>query len=146
MARPSALLAVSALVVAAGCVGGVADQSPTPSASPSATETIADEDAGQRAITAEQARVERVAADVENLTGLVFGTLDPAEYEVRRRNASGVVVRVDVGYSVSVDCDGDGEFDYSLDGANTVATYVVTDERTRLLSVSQGFADPTGHC
>lgn len=162
MVRPLSLLAVCVLVVAAGCLGGLSASSgtatrtagPTPSATtpptadaPTSTAaTLSTTAAGERAVAAEQARVEREAAAYPNLVGLAFGILDPAEYEVVRRNASGVVVRVDVGYSVSLDCDGDGEPDSAIDGANTIATYLVTDERARLLEIFQGFFDPERYC
>ncbi len=162
MVRPLALLAICGLVVAAGCLGGFAGSSGTasppvtPSSSatstpatattPPPTPTPSDRSAGEQAVAAEQARIERQAEEYASLSGLSFGILDPAEHEGVRRNASGVVVRVDVGYSVSLDCDGDGEPDSAVDGANTEATYLVTDEQVRLLEVSQGFFDPGRYC
>ncbi len=61
-------------------------------------------------------------------------------------NSTGVVVGVTIGYSVSVDCDGDGEPDSAIDGANTVTTYVVTEDARRLVDISRGLLDPAAYC
>ena len=61
-------------------------------------------------------------------------------------NSTGVVVGVTIGYSVSVDCDGDGEPDSAIDGANTVTTSVVTEDAKRPIDISRGFLDPAAYC
>ncbi|SHH53073.1 hypothetical protein [Halobaculum gomorrense] len=151
------------LVVAAGCLGPAGVATPatdTPTEPPSATSTpgqtptqtapvtppVSDEVAGERAVAAEQARIERIAAGNDTLTGLSFGILRPDEFEVVDRNRTAVIVRVTVGYSVSFDCDGDGEPESSADGAYTEATYLVTETETELRAVSQGFLPSGGHC
>lgn len=150
------LLAVVALAVA-GCTGSVTEQpTATPSIdssvddsstaqatdAPSAagTPAVSNETAGERAIAAEKARIRNATASWSNLTDLSFGILRPAESEVRTRNASGVVVRVTVGYSTSYDCG------LSADGAATETRYVVTPERTRLVAVEEDVPDSPGYC
>lgn len=142
MTRALHLLAVCLLVVAGGCLGGPLGPSTTPSATP----TISAQAAGELAIDAEKERIERRAARYETLVGLGFGILEPAEFEVVTRDGTGVHVRVNVGYSVSLDCDVDGEPESSLDGANVEATYLVTGERVRLQEVSRDFFDPGRYC
>jgi hypothetical protein len=63
-----------------------------------------------------------------------------------RRNSTGVAVGVTVGYSVSVDCDGDGEPDSAIDGANTITTDFVTEDGQRLIDTSRDFLEPAAHC
>ncbi|WP_380675256.1 hypothetical protein [Salinigranum sp. GCM10025319] len=150
-------LSLCVLVGLAGCTGSVADPSGEPTADPSTdrstpttTETtlsptdavppISDEEAGERAIAAEKARIGNVTADWENRTDLSFGILRPAEYEVRSRNASGVVLSVTVGYSTSFSCG------TSVDGAATTTRYVVTPETVRLVAVEQDVPESPSYC
>ncbi|WP_277553352.1 hypothetical protein [Halobaculum limi] len=153
------LLVVCCLVASAGCLGpsGAAPSttdaptdSPaaTPTVTPTATPTppVSAEAAGERAIAAEKDRIERVAADDDTLTGLAFGILRPAEFEVVEWNRTSITVRVRVGYSVSFDCDGDGDPESSADGAYTEATYLVTETETELRTISQEFLPSGGHC
>lgn len=136
-------LVVPALLLLAGCAGTPgAPASPTPSA----TETRSAAALGDLSIEAEQTRIERSAAEYDNITGLSFGALEPAETEVQQRNRTGATVRVNVGYSVEFDCDGDDEPDSSVDGANTITTYHVTENRSQLVTVSQDFLDPDRYC
>lgn len=154
--RYGVLLAVFVLAVA-GCTGPVTDQptaapsaessgddSPTARATDAAAETgspaMSDETAGERAIRAEKARIGNATAAWSNRTDLSFGILRPTEYEVQRRNASGVVVHVTVGYSTSFDCG------LSADGAATETRYLVRPERTRLVAVEQDVPGSPGHC
>lgn len=140
---------VLVLVVFAGCAGAgppTAGPSPTEHASASATptatapatptpSTLPNETAGERAISAEKARIRNETSAWESLTDLSFGILRPAEYTVRSRNASGVIVDVTVGYSMEFDCN------TAVDGAATKARYVVTAETTRLVAVAQDVPD-----
>lgn len=157
MSRIHAVLVLALLAVASGCSGGPGTAAtPTRGASTTAatttatpTSTLAAHDAGERAVAAEQERIEAVAAEFGNLTGLTFGAVNPPEFEVIDRNASGVVVRVTVGYSVSVDCDGDGDPESAVDGASTVARYRVTDDAVALLAVTRAFlggGSPDAYC
>lgn len=166
MVRTHALLAVCALVVVAGCLGGGAGTTATRTTTPTpadttatrttadtttvrttaGTRTASDEAVGERAIAAEKRRVERTMATYETVTDLSFGILRLPDYEVVRRNESGAVVRASVGYSVEVDCDGDGEPDSSADGAKTVATYLVAGDDVRLLGVSQDVPREEVYC
>jgi hypothetical protein len=134
-----------ALVVLAGCVGSgppaaappTAEQTTaptTPTATPTAS-TLPDETAGERAIAAEKARIRDELLGSASLTGLSFGILRPAEYTVRSRNASGVVVAVTVGYSMEFDCG------LAVGGAATKTWYVVTAVSTRLVAVTQDVSD-----
>jgi hypothetical protein len=144
------------LFALAGCLGGVGQSpsSPAPSATPSPTTTatltptatLSTDDAGERAIAAEQSRIERRLGEYEAVGGLGFGILRPAESEVVARNGSGVVVRVTAGYSLELDCDGDGTPEESLDGAGTETTYAVSEAGARLAGVSRGVLDPSGYC
>lgn len=110
--------------------------SPTPTASPTLTTVpdIPDDEAGRRAIAAEQARVENATDDWGNLTNLSFGVLRPAEYELVARNESGVVVDVEVGYSMEFACGNATEATQSVDGAGTEARYLVTEGSVELLA------------
>lgn len=154
--RYGVLLAVVVLALA-GCTGSVTEQpTATPSidssvddsstaqatdaAAAAGTPAVSNETAGERAIAAEKARIRNATASWSNLTDLSFGILRPAESEVRTRNASGVVVRVTVGYSTSYDCG------LSADGAATETRYVVTPERTRLVTVEEDVPDSPGYC
>jgi hypothetical protein len=101
------------------------------------TPTFSAETAGERAIDAEQARIRDATAEWESLTDLSFGILRPAEYTVRSRNASGVVVAVTVGYSMEFDCD------TAVDGAATKTRYFVTAEDVRLVAVTQDVPAPS---
>lgn len=152
------LLALCALVVLAGCGGGPgapsatpsasATQSPTPTASETpaapATSTLSGEAVGQRVIHAEQTRVRERAEEYDQLAEISFGILKPAEYEVDRRNSTGVFVEVTVGYSSTLDCD-DGR-DPAVDGATTEATYFATEDELHLLNVSQDVVDLGSYC
>ena len=114
-----------------------------PAAPSSPTESIpsvSDEAAGDRAIAAEKERIRNVTADWANRTDLRFGILRPAEYEVRSRNASGVVLSVTVGYSTSFSCG------TSVDGAATKTRYFVTPERVRLVAVEQDVPESPSYC
>lgn len=142
MERTLSLLALCGLVLAAGCLGGGTNPSDTPS--PTSTQT--NQSLGERAISAEQTRIEGKATEYDNLSGLGFGILVPAESEVVQRNGTGAVVRVTVGYSYEVDCDGDGDPDSASDGATTETTYFVDETDERLLTVAQDFYPPDGHC
>ncbi|SFR57735.1 hypothetical protein SAMN04487947_2478 [Halogeometricum rufum] len=160
MTRTRPLLLVCVLLVLAGCLGGVGESpssptssatppatpTPTPTPTPTSTATISADDAGERAIEAEQSRIERRLSEYEAVGGLGFGILRPAESEVVERNESGVVVRVSVGYSLELDCDGDGTPDESLDGTSTETTYVVSESGVRLTGVSRDVLDPSGYC
>jgi hypothetical protein len=33
-----------------------------------------------------------------------------------------------------------------MDGANTITTYFITEEHSRLIEISQDFLDPAGYC
>jgi hypothetical protein len=149
--RPLLGLVLVVCVVCAGCTGFPAapsttpDSPPTTASSPSPTSTptpvsIPAETAGERAIAAEKARIRNVTSAWSNLTDLSFGILRPADYELRRRNASGVVVDVTVGYSTSFTCGP------SVDGAATETQYVVTAETVRLVRVEQDVGDPPDEC
>lgn len=142
MDRTLSILALCGLVLAAGCLGG----STNPSATPSSTSTQTNQSVGERAISAEQTRIEQKAGNYDFLMGLGFGILVPAESEVVQRNGTGAVVRVTVGYSYEVDCDGDGDPELASDGATTETTYFVTETDERLLTVAQDLIPPDGHC
>lgn len=143
MGRRTALLALTALaLLTAGCLGFQGGSTPSSTASP----TLSDADAGERAVAAEEDRLRRLDGEDDRIVGLTFEMLDRAEYEVRGRNASGVVVRVTSAYSASIDCDRDGDPELASDGASTVATYQVAGPETRLLGVSQAFLAPERHC
>jgi hypothetical protein len=149
-----ALVFVVALLALAGCTGSVADRSPagpdataadststatgTPDLTTAATPSVSNESAGERAIAAEKARIRNATADWTGLTDLSFGILRPAEYEIRERNASGVIVDVTVGYSTSFDCG------LSVDGAGTRAQYLVTADDVRLVAVEQDVGQSPG--
>lgn len=143
-----------ALVALAGCTGSVTDPPPASPDATAATSTstatgtldpstpaapsLSNGEAGERAIAAEKARIRNATADWAGRTDLSFGILRPAEYEVRGRNASGVLVDVTVGYSVSFACG------LSADGAATRAQYLVTAECVRLVAVRQGVGQSPG--
>lgn len=150
--RFAPLLVVVALVVPAGCTGPVAEPAVAPSteqtphadstASPSTlsstpTPALSSDAADERAIAAEKARIRNETEAWDHLTDLSFGILRPAEYTVRSRNASTVIVAVTVGYSVTFDCD------TAVDGAATKTRYAVTAEETRLVAVEQDLPDPS---
>lgn len=134
------------LVVLVGCVGagpptaapptaGYATEPSTTAVTPTPS-TLTNQTAGERAISAEKARIRNETADWASLTDLSFGILRPAEYTVRLRNASGVTVSVTVGYSMEFDCG------LAVDGAATKARDVVTAETTRLVAVTQDVPAP----
>lgn len=127
-----------ALVLSAGCAAIQSGPTPSP--------TLSNGTAGDRAVAAEEHRLRRIDEGHDRIIGLGFEIMGQSESQVRRRNASGVVVRVSVSYSASIDCDTDGSPELASDGANTVATYLVTAEATRLQSVSQAFLDPARPC
>jgi hypothetical protein len=144
---------VAAFILLAGCTSSVVDQSPaspdaptdstgtttaTPDPTTAATPSISNETAGERAIAAEKARIRNATAEWTGLTDLSFGILRPAEYEIRGRNASGVLVDVTVGYSVSFACG------LSADGAATRARYLVTADDIRLVAVEQDVGQSPG--
>jgi hypothetical protein len=144
---------VVSLLALAGCTGSVVDRSPAspgattdstgttttpPDPTTAATPSISNESAGERAIAAEKARIRNATADWTGLTDLSFGILRPAEYEIRERNASGVIVDVTVGYSMSFDCG------LSADGAGTRAQYLVTADDVRLVAVEQDVGGSPG--
>jgi hypothetical protein len=145
---------ICGFVLIAGCIGGSPANTSTPSATPtqsatptpSVTPPQSGTAVGERAIAAEQARIEQQANTYKNLTGLRFGTIEPADSEVVSRNSTGVIAEVSVGYSASIDCDGDGEPDSAVDGANTVTTYFITENNSRLTEVSQDFLNPVDYC
>jgi hypothetical protein len=109
---------------------------PTPTASPTLTPfpDIPDGGAGRRAIAAEKARIENATADWGNLTDLSFGILRPASYEIVERNETGIVVDVEVGYSMEFACGNATESTHSVDGAGSEARYLVTEDPVELLS------------
>ncbi len=151
--RPSVALVV--LVVLVGCTGAGTGPSPAAPATPTLTPapmptstpastltstptaTLSAGAAGKRAIAAEKTRIRDTTADWESLIDLSFGILRPAEYTVRSRNASGVVVAVTVGYSMEFECD------IAVDGATTKTRYFVTVEKVRLVAVTQDVPDPS---
>lgn len=151
------LLALCALVVLAGCAGGpgggsttptpTATDSPTPTATSTApaTSTLSLPAVGERVVHAEQTRVRERAEEYESLADLSFGILEPAEYEIDRRNGTGVFVAVTVGYSTTLDCEGE-DGGPSVDGATTEATYFATEDDLHLVNVSQDVVDLGSYC
>lgn len=91
---------------------------------------IAGEDAGERAIAAEEERIERVTADWENLSALYIGDIRQPEYTISDRNETGVTVIVVVGHSLSFE-----ECNHYVDGATTRVQYFVTENSVRLLTI-----------
>jgi hypothetical protein len=164
-----ALLAVGLVVVLAGCLGGpgggptttttasttdVPDTTvpPTTDSTPETTdattpdESLGYDEAGERAIDAEKARIDRLLGSSPNVTDVSFGILGTPEYEVTDENETGLFLRVSVSYSVEFDCDGDGDPESSADGANTITRYFVSTNAARLLSVEQDVMAGDAHC
>lgn len=136
----SRIVLLLVLVVLAGCVGTPAGDTPTPTNSPTPTATPdpPNETARNQAIAAEKDRIRTALDGRENLTGLGFGILRPAEAEVTERNATGAFVDVMVGYSFTIENCG------SYDGATTETRYFVSPDRTRLIDVEQDYTDRRG--
>lgn len=154
------LLALCVLVVLAGCGGGpggpgsppttsepATTESPTPAETTTApaTSALSPRSVGERAINAEQTRVRERAQEHEQLADLGFGILQPAEYTVDRRNATGLFVNVTVGYSATLECDTEDR-QPSVDGATTETTYFATEDELHLVNVSQDVVDLGGYC
>lgn len=76
---------------------------------------------------------------------LDFGILQPAEYEVERRNSTGVFAGISVGYSATLDCE-DEDRQPSVDGATTRTTYFATEDERHLVHVSQDVVDIGSYC
>jgi hypothetical protein len=154
MCRSGPSLLVCLLVLVAGCAGGPpatptqpeTTPAATPTSSPTPTEQVSDAAAGERAIAAEKQRITAETRDWEHLTDLSFGILRPASYSVVNRTESGVLVTVQVGYSMEFACGASDDPTDAVDGAATETEYRVTTAETRLVSVEQDLYDGEDAC
>ncbi|MFC5367811.1 hypothetical protein [Salinirubrum litoreum] len=152
MHRSGLSLLLCLLVLIAGCAGGPpatptqSETTPTPTqsqttapptSSPTPTVQLSNATAGERAIAAEKQRISAETSDWEDLTDLSFGILRPATYSVVNRTESGVLVSVQVGYSMEFACGPSDDPTDAVDGAATETRYLVSPEETRLVSVQQ---------
>ena len=138
-----------AVMLAVGLSGCTAADTPGPT-TPTATETTvtttdttatttttalpSNETARERAIDAEEARVENLLANASNVSGSA-GAYGRVEATVLDRDGGRVEVHVVMSYSYEYGC---GDRAGAVDGQTTEAIYRVTDEETRLIEVVKG--------
>jgi len=96
---------------------------------------LTDEEVGERAVAAEEDRIETVLSELDNVTAFSVDDVAQSEYTVLKYNNTGAIVIVRGVHSGKIECD-DGE-GLNFDGARTETQYFVTEASTRLIQVNE---------
>jgi hypothetical protein len=103
--------------------------------------------AAERALTAEKDRIRQLNTSLPRVRGLRSGILRGTEWKLLDRNTTGVILRIEIGYSVGLNCTlSTAGPEQAVDGTVTVTRYFVTDSEVSLLSVETAFVDPADYC
>lgn len=140
MGRPLASLALLVVVVLAGCAFGPTSPDAQPSTTKQTPVTTTPEPpvpldaAKNRALAAEEARVDRLLANASNVSGGAPGGTSTPEATVVNVTGNTVVVEVWMSYGYEYACPSDGGG--AVDGS-TYAVYRVTENETTLVEVRE---------